>query len=263
MDLALTINGWIDEEVIFAQQLGARQVFAQVDGSQGHSAGWDAQSLAKLANRIQKAGLVLAGLHATAPADGQAAPLAWAARLVQEAGTTGIGLLSLSTTLFPARQSAGKANLALLAPLAETAARSGVKLAVPAVALGISRTAATPQNRLQSLPPFTGLNGTPEQLLAWLEKSAPGSDQRQGILDRLCLVSLDYASRTGSRSGAGLDELLGVTWQLRRAGYTGLIRLGQPSRWKGDTRENHQARAYSTGYLRAVLQAFQKVDTLR
>lgn len=281
MDLALTINGWIDEDVIFAQQLGARQVFAQVDNSQGTSPGWDRQSLARLANRIEKAGLVLAGLHATGtpprgerleetPADAVAFhAAAWVVHLAQEAGAARIGFLSLSAALFTERRSAENSITARLAPLAEAAAQAGVKLAIPLAPLlkeypgGQSQGhPITPERLLHSLPPSAGLDGSPGLLLDWLQNTAPGSNPRQMIQDRLCLVSFEHERRPGSRSGgklngAGFDELLSVCWCLRQAGFAGLIRLGRPAQWKGDTREGHQARAFTTGYLRAVLQAFQ------
>jgi hypothetical protein len=263
MDLALTINGWIDEEIIFAQQLGARYVFAQVDSSTG----WDAQSLARLANRIEKAGLVLAGLHAGATVGGgqQAETLTWAARLAQEAGAARIGLLSLSPALLPARRSAANPTSVLLAPLAEAAARAGVKLAIPLAALLKEYPgAASPEKVLRSLPPSAGLDGAPGLLLDWLQKIGPEANLRQMTQDRLYLVSFGNERQSARKqNGAGFDELLSLCWRLRQAGYPGLIRLGQPSRWKGDTREGHHARAFTTGYLRAVLQAFQKADAPR
>jgi hypothetical protein len=263
MDLALTINGWIDEEIIFAQQLGARHVFAQVD----NSSGWDAQALARLANRIEKAGLVLAGLHASAAVDaGQPAEtLTWAARLAQEAGAARIILLSLSPALFPARRSAANPTSALLVPLADAAAQAGVTLAIPVAALLKEFPgAANPEKVLHSLPPSAGLDGSPGLLLDWLQKSGPEANLRQLTQDRLCLVSFENERRPARKqNSAGFDDLLSLCWRLRQAGYPGLIRLGQPSRWKGDTRAGHHARAFTTGYLRAVLQAFQRVDTPR
>jgi hypothetical protein len=264
MDLALTINGWIDEEVIFAQQIGARHVFARVDSSQGQVPNWDAPSLSFLANRIEKAGLVLAGLHAAGT--WQEGPSVWAAHLIQEAGTAGIGLLSLSAAFFPARRYAEKPILALLTPLAEAAARAGVKLAIPAALLvkdgpgGLAILASV----LQSLPPSAGLEGSPGLLLKWLEDTDPGSNSRKLIQDRLCLVSFENGRRSaGKLSSAGIDELLPLCWRLRQTGYPGLIRLGKLPQWKGDTREGHHARAFTTGYLRAVLQAFQRIERAR
>jgi hypothetical protein len=272
MDLALTINGWIDEEVIFAQQLGARHVFALVDNSQGTSSGWDAQSLARLRNRIEKAGLILAGLHAAgAPAGerGQQESMAETAHLVEAAGAARIGLLSLSAAMFPARRFSANLNPNLLAPLGEAAARAGVKLAIPAAALWKEQpdgraqvSPVMPESLLHNLPPSAGLDGSPDLLLGWLQKSASGSNLSQLFQDRLYLVSSDHERGARPLPGAEFEELLSVCWRLRQAGYPGLVRLGQPSRWKGDTHENHHSRAFSAGYLRAVLQAFQRVSAL-
>ena len=106
MDLALTINAWIDEEVMFAQQLGARHIFASMDPLWAATPGWDAQSLTRLANRVEKAGLVLAGLYATPPVK---EPLAWTAQLLRDAAKAKIELLSLSATLIPAPSSTQEA----------------------------------------------------------------------------------------------------------------------------------------------------------
>jgi hypothetical protein len=262
MDLALTINGWIDEEVIFAQQLGAQHVFAQVDISQSSLPGWDSQSLARMANRIDKAGLALAGVHLTGAigrAERRDEALAWAARLAQEAGSAKIPLLSLSGALFTELRPA-------LASLSEAAAYAGVKLAIPLAAMVKERSggksegqALTPESVLDSLPISAGLDGSPELLLDWLQNAAQMSNLRQIVLDRLLLVSYENDRRPGKKlDGCEFDNLMPVCWRLRQAGYLGLIRLGRPSQWKGDSREGHQARAFATGYLRGVLQAFQR-----
>ena len=262
MDLALTINGWIDEEVIFAQQVGARQVFAQVDSSQGNTPGWDASALARLANRIEKAGLVLAGLRAAAPAGvGRPADgLAWAARLVEEAGAAKSGLLiSLSSALFPARRPAGTNLAALLAPLATASSAAGVRLAIPAEVLARGQSQSGLTSALELLPPSCGLDGSPALLLDEPQPAASGSALAQAIQDRLYLVSVENKPRpAGQQPDPGFEQLRALSWRLRQSGYPGLIRLGQPPRWKGDTPSGHHARAFSTGYLRAVLQAFQR-----
>jgi hypothetical protein len=273
MDLALTINGWIDEEVIFAQQLGAQYVFARVDCSrQNTSQGGDAQSLASLANRIEKAGLALAGLHAVGAPAGegrQEEALLWISRLVHEAGASRIGLLSLSAGILPARRPAENPRALFMAGLAEAAERAGVKLAIPAAALAKKRpgekTQVSPEEMLKSLPSSAGLNGSPGMLLEWLQKTGSGDTLSRLIREKLFLVSVETERGRVSRSagrlpGAEFDDLLAACWRLRQAGYPGLIRLGEPARWKGDTRADNHARAFSTGYLRAVLQAFQKVS---
>jgi hypothetical protein len=269
MDLALTINGWIDEEVIFAQQLGARHVFARVDNHPGGSPGNDAQSLAHLANRIEKAGLILAGLRTGVLSNGRGDEenLAWVARLIHEAGEAKIDLLSLAAALFTARQSSVASVMAKIHPLAEMAERAGVRLAIPARILVREPVRGSPTNLanvLHSLPPSAGLDGSTDQPLDRLSKAAEGSDPRRLIRDRLFLVSWENDGRAAHKNnGDGYDGLLSVCWRLRQAGYNGLIRLGQPSRWKGDTIDRHHARAYTTGYFRAVLQAFQRAETLR
>jgi hypothetical protein len=268
MDLALTINAWIDEEVIFAQQLGSRQVFALVEDALEGAPGWDAQSLAHLANRVEKAGLVLAGLYVTRGAQAEDS-MAWTARLIQEAGAAKIGLLSLSAGLFTSQRTAEKSIPAQLAALGEAAAQAGVKLAIPVALLAgdhaggrARKTALTVESALLNLPPSTGLDASPALLLDWLEHSALGSAARVAILDRLSLVSYENEKRPGEKlTGAGVDELLTVCWRLRQAGFPGLIRLGRPAQWKGDTREGYHARAFTTGYLRAALQALQSANT--
>lgn len=59
--LALTTNGWNDEDLMFAQQLGATQVMAEAVLPDGDSP-WDERALAALRNRVEKAGLGLAGM---------------------------------------------------------------------------------------------------------------------------------------------------------------------------------------------------------
>jgi hypothetical protein len=263
MDLALTINGWIDEEVIFAQQLGSRQVFALVERS---SLDWDARSLTRLANRISKAGLILAGLHASeAPrsAGGQEDVDLWLAHLAQEAGATGIGLLSFSKALFTKRWHVQNSLAAL------EAAQTGVKLALPlAVLSGIIRLSGknppSLADSLRSLPPSVGLDVPPGMLLRLLQDTAlettPDAREGQAFMERLCLISFELASGAGPFREAnreGFDDLLSACLHLHTptTGYPGLIRLGRLPGWKGDTRDAHQARAYTTGYLRGVLQA--------
>lgn len=62
MNLAMTVNVWHDEHIIFAQQLSATHILAQAalpDGSDGR---WDRQVLSAMRNRVEKAGLTFAGL---------------------------------------------------------------------------------------------------------------------------------------------------------------------------------------------------------
>jgi hypothetical protein len=271
MDLALTVNGWIDEEVIFAQQLGAKSVFAQVDLHQA-ALPEDAQSLAGLANRIAKAGLNLAGLSVVNPRQpgekqrrlGWTRRLDLTLRLIQAAGGAGIRLLCLPASLFPAAQSPAS----IVKPLFESATYTGVRLALPASRL-LSRlpggqaegSRGIPLDLLHSLRgDFLGLEVDPSLLLGWLE-SSPSTESLQQLMRKLFVVSFEGKRQAGQPSSQvpddGLDALLAVCWHLRQDGYASLVRLGQPAHWKGDSREGHCALAFSAGYLRAVLQAFQ------
>ena len=269
MDLALTINGWIDEEVIFAQQLGARQVFASLDVRQVAGPGGNSQPLAWLANRITKAGLGLAGLYVTGGRPGTAeTTLAQTAALVKAAGAAGIGLFSLSTTMFPARRSTRQPIADGWAPLAEAAAQAGVRLSIPAALLvpaptgGKALPGGQPADILQNLPPgaSAGMDAAPELLLGWLQNAKVGPVLAKGVLDKLFLISFENRRPPVENStGDAFDELLAVCYRLKQAGYPGLIRLGQPPHWKGDSRQGHRASAYSAGFLRAVLQAFQGI----
>jgi hypothetical protein len=103
------------------------------------------------------------------------------------------------------------------------------------------------------------LEATPELLLGWLQDAQTEPGLAKSILDKLFLVSFENERQRDPQSavgptGAAFDDLLAVCFRLQQAGYAGLIRLGQPSQWKTDSRQRHRARAYSAGYLRGVLQ---------
>ena len=236
MDLALTIDGWIDEEIIFAQQLGARRVFAQVNGDE------DAGALAALANRIEKAGLIPAGLHA-APAAGQPTEvvLSKVSQLALAAKPAGFGLLNSPVGL------RGKA----LAQLSQAAGQAGVELVIPLAALGLRAADLSLDTVVGALPSAAGCDVPPAVVLGWLD-AAPG----KALPSELRLVSFENERHPAERQSCDYDELLLACWRLRQAGYTGDVRVGRPVHWKGDSLANHQARAYLTGYLRGALQAF-------
>jgi hypothetical protein len=62
MKLAVTVNAWLDEELMYAQQLGANQAIAQLTPGEAGPASWEKPKLAALRNRVEKAGLELLGL---------------------------------------------------------------------------------------------------------------------------------------------------------------------------------------------------------
>jgi mannonate dehydratase len=60
MRLALTVNAWNDEDLLFAEQFGVTHLLAAPVAPAGQA--WDAARIAAMRNRIQKAGFQFAGL---------------------------------------------------------------------------------------------------------------------------------------------------------------------------------------------------------
>jgi hypothetical protein len=298
MNLTLTVNGWLDEEVIFAQQLGVSHVFVQVDLHQVNPA-WDPGSLAGLHNRIEKAGLTLAGICAViAPKNRglqtglkKAEALELACRMVEGAGAAGIGLVRLPTSLFPPSPfrfgGESKTVPALteeksstwLRQLAETATQAGVKLAIPINRPINQLTSPGSQDQAnQGIPPgllesfknpLIGVDVTPGLLLNFLQEHPPAGlnpstlNSCQPLWDKIFLVTLENNLDRGAKSvrtrlDAGVVDIAALCWQLKQAGYSGLVRLGEQPHWIGDSAAGHRARAFAAGYLTAVLQGIQK-----
>jgi mannonate dehydratase len=117
MKLALTVDAWVDEELIFAQQLGVTHVLADPPLPLSGSLAWDERSLAALRNRVEKAGLELAGLERLphrldrTPEGEREAALETVCRLIRSAGAAGIRLLGYdwpSPAGRPERRTAGR-----------------------------------------------------------------------------------------------------------------------------------------------------------
>jgi D-mannonate dehydratase len=299
VNLALTVNGWLDEDVIFAQQLGVNYVLAQVDLYQVVSPAWDPLSLAGLHNRIEKAGLTLVGISSVItpknrglqPRLKKGEALELVCRLIEAAGSAGIGLVRPPTWLFqfPTFGSgvetlnpldpAWKKLTTALQHLAETATRTGVKLAIPVDHPLTDLLMAGNQEKgnqgmlldlLESLEnPYMGLDVTPELLLYFLQEHASAglnpskSNRHQPPWDKLFLVTLENSEYRESkpikaRLDAGAVDLIALCWRLKRAGYAGLVRLGEQPHWLGDSQTGHRAQSFGAGYLKAVLEAVQK-----
>jgi mannonate dehydratase len=100
MKLALTVNCWSDIDLMYASQFGVTHVVAEPAAQAGVP--WDARTLSAMRNRVQKAGLELAGL------DGMPQPNRVGAgpvsdeeieaicRFIAEAGMAGIPLVVYS-----------------------------------------------------------------------------------------------------------------------------------------------------------------------
>lgn len=98
MNLALTVNCWTDEELMFAQQLGTEMVFAEAIPKDANGS-WDVEVLRAMRNRIEKAGLKLAGinqlpLEQTFGCDvGRDTEIEAICRFIDNAGSAGVPLL--------------------------------------------------------------------------------------------------------------------------------------------------------------------------
>ena len=105
MKLALTVNCWMDEELMFAQQFGADQVFAEATPNSGPGL-WDAGVLRSMRNRVEKAGLELAGINGLPlPLErtrlgetGRDAEIAAVCKFIAHAGEAGVPLLCYEWT---------------------------------------------------------------------------------------------------------------------------------------------------------------------
>ncbi len=282
MNLTLIINAWLDEDLMFVQQLGVKHVLAQVDLRQAAAPDWPRESLTLLRNRIEKAAFSMAGIavvmqspavdgfpgsNAPAALD-ETAALETLVRLIEEAGVSGIQLVRPPDELFhfPARQKLPPEKLTLvLNRLAEAAAAAGVKLALPTGGV-LSRL-----KRAQLLailqPPCLGLDATPALLLALLSelpaagRAADGSQaEAQGLWDKILLSNLENNLKRGTRPlktrvDAGAFNIPALCWRLKQAGYSGYLCLGQQPHWSDDSAGGHRALAFGAGYLQAILQA--------
>lgn len=101
MQLALTLDPFQDANLLFAQQLGADQILAEVPG-------WDTDTLSAACNRIRQGGLKVAGVESLSPSlyaraiAGQAGrdeEIAEVCRIIADLGQLGVPLLGYRWTL--------------------------------------------------------------------------------------------------------------------------------------------------------------------
>jgi mannonate dehydratase len=108
MRLALTLNVWNDEDLIFAQQFGVNDLMAQAVLPQAATPEnvWDEHTLRAMRNRVEQAGLHLAGLDGLpwplTPAEqggtARRAEIDRVCRFVEAAGAAGIPLIAYRWT---------------------------------------------------------------------------------------------------------------------------------------------------------------------
>ena len=275
MKLALTINCWNDEDLMFAQQFGADGILAQAV-LPGNGATWDARTLAAMRNRVEKTGLAFIGLAdlPKPPGAAVASRLAWtedeisaACRFIEMAGEAGIPMLSCA---WESGEAASFLQRAV--PAAE---RADVKLAYRPDDMPASPDSGVLDGQegldrwLDAFPsPCNGLD-----LCQELFASAPGGDLLATIgrvaARNLFLVRMSFRQTPSSQppSPGAVSErvpedgrVLRLLQAYRAAGYDGpVLPTGLPA-IAGDTGWGHQGHAYHIGYLRALLQVVQRKD---
>ena len=270
MELALSVQHGQDDQLIFAQQLGADSVVVEV-------APWDAATLKSARNRVERSGLKLAGLESPpamvqvlAGRTGRDAELASFCEGLRQAGAAGIGLVSCdwrapSPAAPPQPAGRGKALVGpaaganpswealeyFLAQAAPVAKAAGVRLACRAGA-GMLREGA----RLAKLVPALDLD------LAEVAKSGVKIEVVIGAAGSgLALV---HACNLRDQHQAFLDEgevsLPKALQALSRAGFSGPVRAALPPGMVEDTAWGHKGRAFDLGYLRALMQVIARAS---
>ncbi|MEW6755919.1 MAG: mannonate dehydratase [Candidatus Latescibacterota bacterium] len=290
--LALTVDPWVDEEVIFAQQLGAEKLVAHavLPGTGGE---WDTGTLRALRNRVEQTGLRLAGLDSlpcpfdqalrgTPEGDAQAEA---ACRFVHAAGAAGIPLVGVDLDVPHAAGRAlrtdqegadgpGGPDAAHLASLerflervAPVARQAGVRLAcrIGGAGLPVSR---TPRSSVAASPgPHPAEREADWERLArilsgpWIGLDLPlrpavlALATVRGLGERI-LLATDCPSPQAPADFTGEADglLVEVVRVLRQGGFAGCLRPARYPSAGDESGERHEAMALGLGYLRALLQ---------
>jgi hypothetical protein len=234
MKLALTVRYGYDEELIFAQQLGADAVVVRFDLGDPQDT-----DLAAVAHRVQVSGLQLAGVVLFGMSD-EFRP--WSD------GLTGALL---------AAQAAGVDTLLCASPVRQSATLAEDLEAIVATAMATEVMVCLDSSRL-----------LPEELV-WLPAGSVHVELAVGLtpLEAGANLAADVGERV--RSGGisavrfeGGDRPLGdgplnvaaCVTAMAAAGYDGLVRAGTAALLATDDDWNPKGAANDLGYLRAVLQ---------
>ncbi len=269
MKLALTVNAWLDEELMFAQQLGADQVIAWVSPAEPGLEEGKKPNLAAIRNRVEKAGLELLGLDSSlVPVPNQIPGEAGLSQdieiyrhLITDAGTAGIHLISYQWT---DPQQRWERLAYFLDSILPTAEKAGVRLAGRLNPKAFIRewTHQTHDQLWNNLPnPHNGLDFNPGVPDLRNGSTLFKSLQQPDLCERLFLITFDHILpdlpafdlAEGNMTGPlGLLEGLEI---LHQAGCTASVRPYRPSQDSSDV--DYQALAYAAGYLRASLQTLK------
>lgn len=272
MRLTLTVEFGYDDELIFAQQLGVDAVVVALDR-------WDPALADAAANRVDKAGLDLAGLELPAPFPEDAGLLGQVLVRAEAAGAP------LTSCPWPRRRDGavalaprGRGGAAveehgepapgldtavppLARELAALADSGDLRLALRTADLGSSlRDGETCARLLERLPEPLGL----DLCLAPLAATA-GGDLREALGAALAsgrALAIQLRSGNGQGQTAFLDEgpvgTPGLLHQLTASGFDGPVRTDRGPVMDGDTDWGHKTRAFELGYLQAQFQLLRR-----
>ena len=295
MQLALALDAWQDDDLMFAQQLGVTDVLATVNpGPDGRT--WDAALLAGVRHRVETAGLVFAGLEGLWPHEnivlgrpGREEEIEKLCGFVRDAGAGGIPLIAyrwgLSDSRRVSRTPAQETPSSItdeqmwdhlgcfVSRLVPAAAQAGVRMAChpddPATA---SRSRAVPiLNSAEALTRLLDMAPSPFHGLDFCHgcvASMPGVDLVEAIRSfggrqKIFTVHVGNPGGRGPEAAAAFrDE--GDTDMVRAlqthvdAGFDGPLRPCRSPGLLGDTEWGHKGHAFSIGYLRALFQSLDR-----
>ena len=238
MHLALSVETGRDDQLIFAQQLGADAVFVRMET-------WDEAALQTARHRVEQTGLALAG---TEGLDLNAPPEALATAL-QAAANVGIPLVCGHTPqaaipLEPVgRGQAGVARLASPAP-PDTAALA--KIVPASLRLAVAGTTLVPEplgldldTTLLSGPQVNTLTRRAEHIFS--VQVGNRDMEHQAFLDE------------------GEIDLPRLLQALDENGFDGPVRATPPPGMEDDEPWGYKGRAFDLGYLRALIQTIRSL----
>ncbi|MEE3234916.1 MAG: hypothetical protein VX294_12170 [Candidatus Latescibacterota bacterium] len=239
MKVAISVEFGLDDQLIFAQQLGVNHVLVRTNQT------WNIELIEKIKNRVAQCGLVLAGLEGFDPRNEDAR------NFVTSAGKAGVPLIS--TFLSDCDQA-----------IQEPTGRG--KALVSSIAKEIH---TEPNESLVQLAEKNNVN------IAWTypysgNKYSGGIDLQIGELNEtqenhLARINAPiYIARVGNRLGKTRSFLddgdISIPRSLRSLGslgFSGYVATTPPPGMIDDTDWRHKGRSHDVGYLKAIIQTLE------
>lgn len=290
MKLALTVNCWSDEDLMFAQQFGVNHIVAEAVMPSPDAVDWNESVLAGLRNRVEKAGLELIGIEnlpylyqkAILGEPGRDEEIEVICRFIRNAGAAGISILRYRWTVLDYNPTNRIPNtdeqrwdhltyfLERVIPVAE---KAGVKMACHPDHLSLSALPDVPRilSSVEGLKRLLEIVNSPCNGLDFCQGTIammPGTDVIEairlfGLKEKIFLVHLSNPKgRLSSLTEVFMDEgdtdILRALQTYREVGFDGAIRPVQPPEIVDDTDWGHKGKAFAVGYLRALLQVAER-----